>query len=119
MIKVSHMVGLGNANYYRDHVFRVAVEQYLNPFVFLVQPEMHLRRYEGVDMVINGGSPTRDDVIYSVVAGIHYTFRNSLAATLDYHFSAVQTDYRYMVDGVVDDPSFVRHQLLAGIHWAM
>jgi hypothetical protein len=107
-----------NANFYRDHVIQLAVEQLFNPFVFMIQPELHFRRYEGTDMFVMG-PPTRDDVIFSLVTGLHYNFRNSIAATLDYHFSTVQTDFTYMVDGVVDDPGFSRHQLLAGLRWAL
>jgi hypothetical protein len=106
-----------NANYYRDHVFRLNIQQFFVPFAFLVQPEFHLRRYEGINIVM--GEPTRDDVIFAVIGGIHYNFRNSLAATLDYHFSMVSTDYTYTVDGMTDDPGFVRHQLLAGVRWAL
>jgi hypothetical protein len=106
-----------NANFYRDHVVRLNLQQLLVPFVFMVQPEVHLRRYEGVNIVM--GPPTRDDLIFSVIAGVHYNFRNSVAATLDYHFSVVETDYRYTVDGMTDDPGFARHQLLAGVRWAL
>lgn len=106
-----------NANYYRDHVFRLWLQQDFVPFAFVVQPEVHLRHYEGITLV--GGPPSRDDVIFSVIAGVHYNFKNSLAAGIDYHFTAVQTDYKYMTDGGVDDPSFVRHQLLASLHWAL
>ena len=106
-----------NANYYRDHVIRLWLQQDFVPFQFVVQPEVHLRRYEGI--MIAGAPPSRDDVIISVIAGLHYNFRNSLALGLDYHFTAVETDYRYMTDGAVDDPSFVRHQLLLGLRWAL
>jgi hypothetical protein len=106
-----------NANFYRDHVGRLNVQQMFAPFVMMVQPEVHFRRYEGI--MIAGAPTTRDDVIISVIGGVHYHFRNSLAATLDYHFSMVSTDYRYMADGVVDDPSFARHELLAGVRWAL
>jgi hypothetical protein len=108
-----------NANYYRDHVIQLNVEQLLPPFVLLVQPEVHLRNYAGTLVMGTGGEVSRDDFIFSVIAGLHYNFRNSLAATLDYHFSTVQTNFRYMVDGVVDDPGFTRHQLLAGLRWAL
>lgn len=106
-----------NANYYRDHVIRLNVQQLFAPFVFMAQPEVHFRRYEGITLVM--GPPTRDDLIFSLISGIHYNFRNSLAATLNYHFSVVSTDYMYTVDGAADDPGFVRHELLAGIRWAM
>jgi opacity protein-like surface antigen len=108
-----------NANFYRDHVVRLNLEQLFAPFVFMAQPEVHFRRYEGTIVQSTTNTNTRDDVIFSLIAGIHYNFRNSLAATLDYHFSTVQTDFRYMTDGIVDDPSFTRHELLAGVRWAL
>ena len=54
-----------------------------------------------------------------VEPGLHYNLRNRLAATLDYRFSTVQTNYTYMVNGFSDDPSFVRHELLLGMRFAM
>ena len=66
-----------NANYYRDHVIRLSVEQIFAPFALVLQPEVHFREYNGITIV--GGAPTRDDVIVSVVGGLHYNFRNSLA----------------------------------------
>jgi hypothetical protein len=106
-----------NANFYRDHVARLWVQQFVAPFVLMAQPEVHFRKYEGISAV--AGPPTRDDVIISVIGGIHYNFRNWIGATLEYHFTSVQTDYTYMVDGIVDDPSYLRHQLLLGMRVAM
>jgi hypothetical protein len=106
-----------NAQFYRDHIVRGWLQQAYVPFVFVVQPEMHFRHYEGITIV--AGPPTRDDFIVAVVAGIHYNLRNWIAFTADYRFAAVQTDYRYMVNGVTDDPSYVRHELLVGTRVAM
>ena len=106
-----------NANFYRDHVLRLWVQQLFVPFVVMFQPEIHFREYEGIDPMI--GSPTRNDVIIAAIAGVHYNFRNWLAATLDYHFSTVQTNYTYMTDGIVDDPSYTRHELLLGMRLAL
>jgi hypothetical protein len=108
-----------NANYYRDHVIQLLFEQLVNPFVVVVQPEVHFREYNGVTIV--NGPMTRDDVIFAVVAGVHYNFRNWIAATLNYRFSMVDTDYRYMPigGGSVLDPSYVRHELLAGVRFAL
>lgn len=108
-----------NANFYRDHVVRLLVQQLVNPIVVMVQPELHFREYQGVDTLVMGANPTRDDVIFSVIAGVHYNFRNWIAATLDYHFTDVSTNYRLMTDGIVDDPSYVRHELLLGVRVAM
>ncbi len=106
-----------NANYYRDHVFRMAVQHAIIPFALTLQPEVHLRQYNGVTLVM--GPPTRDDVIFALSAGAHYNFRDSIAVTLDYQFSWVSTDYRYMAGMVLDDPSFARHQMLLGVRWAL
>lgn len=108
-----------NANYYRDHVIALNIEQMFVPFVVMVQPEVHFRQYDGTLVPGSMGQTTRNDTIISVIAGLHYNFRNSLAATLDYHFSMVSTDFKYMVDGITDDPGFVRHELLAGVRWAL
>ena len=94
------------------------LQQLVDPLVFMVQPELHFREYSGVDIV--NGPATRDDVIFAVVAGAHYNFRNWLVATLNYRFSTVQTDYRYMpLGGPITDPSYVRHEVLLGIRVAM
>ena len=108
-----------NANYYRDHIIQLLVEQAFAPIVVMVQPEVHFREYDGVKIVAGPG--TRDDVILAVVAGAQYNFRNWIAATLSYRFSDVSTDYRYMPlgGGVLTDPSYVRHEVLLGLRVAM
>ncbi len=106
-----------NANFYRDHVARLWVQQLFVPFVIMFQPEIHFREYQGIDPMI--GMPTRNDVIIAAIAGVHYNFRNWLAATLDYHFATVQTDYTQMVDGITDDPGYTRHELLLGMRLAL
>jgi hypothetical protein len=110
-----------NANYYRDHVIRASLQQIIKPLVFMVQPELHLREYNGINTALPDimGPDTRDDVIISVIAGAHYAFRNWMAATLNYRFSSVSTDYMYTIGGMTDDPGFVRHELLAGIRVAL
>ena len=106
-----------NANYYRDHVLRLWMRQLVTPFVVMVQPEVHLREYSGIPPT--QGAAVRDDVIFSVIAGMSYNFRNWLAATLNYRFTDVTTSYRYMSGGMSDDPSFVRHELLLGMRAAL
>jgi hypothetical protein len=116
-----------NANFYRENVFRIWWQQLLAPFVLMAQPEVHLRTYNGMYipgiMGVGGGMApsTRDDTIISVIGGAHYNFRNWIAATLDYHFSQVVTDFRYMVatSPTPLDPGYVRHELLLGIRVAM
>lgn len=111
-----------NANYYRDHVLRATLQHLVVPFVVMLQPEVHFRQYNGVPQAIPTlmGPPTRNDVIFALVGGVHYNFRNRMAATVDYRFSSVVTDYMYQAAGAVQtNPGFVRHELLAGIRFAL
>jgi hypothetical protein len=109
-----------NANYYRDHVVRMWLQQLVVPFVFMAQPEIHFREYSGVSTIVPGAMDTRDDTIISVVAGVHYIFRNWIAGTLDYRFTDVSTNFRYMAGTTPNEnPSFVRHELLLGMRIAM
>ncbi|HWU89731.1 MAG TPA: hypothetical protein VN253_20855 [Kofleriaceae bacterium] len=108
-----------NANFYRDHTLRATLEQGFVPFILTVRPEFHLRQYNGIT-VPGASSPVRDDVILALTVGAHYNFRNWIAATLDYSFTTVQTNFTYMPEpGVTDDPSFVRHELLVGMRAAL
>jgi len=108
-----------NANYFRDHVVRLWLQQMYVPFALTVQPELHFRRYDGIT-IVNGPS-TRSDIIFSMAVGVHYNFRNWIAGTLGYNLSLVQTDYRYMPlpSGPMDDPSYIRHELVVGVRVAM
>jgi hypothetical protein len=110
-----------NANFYRDHQFKVLVDQQFAPFVVLASAELHFREYEGITNVtgIVGNMAVRDDVIGAVTAGGRYLFRGWLAGTVDYQFASVNTDFRYDVGkGMMDDPSYTRHQLLLGVRAA-
>lgn len=108
-----------NANFFRDHHFRLLLEQQIVPFVFTLQPELRLRRYEGVMTVVPGAPDTRDDVIVSVAAGGRYSFRDWLAGVIEYRLSSVSTDFTYDVGGTMDDPSFARHELVLGVRAAL
>jgi len=104
-----------NANFYRDHTFQASLEQYFVPFVVFVRPELRLRQYDGTIVMGTNGN-VRNDVIISGTAGVRYSFRDWIAGTLDYQLSFVQTDFKYNAGGgLVDDPSYVRHELLLGV----
>jgi hypothetical protein len=107
-----------NANFYRDHALGVSIEQYFIPFIVFVQPEVRLRRYEGTIVVGTTGN-TRDDLLVGATVGMRYSFRDWIAATLDYQLQAVDTNFRYDPgNGMIVDPSYVRHQLLLGVRAA-
>lgn len=105
-----------NSNYFRDHRLRVNVRQLYAPFTLSLDPEIRIRQYRGVQTLIPmAPSDTRDDFIAAVAASARYSFRDRWAAVAQYRFSTVQTDFRYMFDGDVDDPTFLRHELMFGI----
>jgi hypothetical protein len=103
-----------NANFYGEHFIQAGIEHYFVPFLVFANGEIHLRDYQG--LLIPGNMNSRDDFIAAANAGLRYGFRHNIAATVDYHFAAVQTDFRYMAAGIApEDPSYVRHELLAGV----
>jgi opacity protein-like surface antigen len=108
-----------NASFFTDHAFRVGVQQDFVPFALTASAEAKLRTYEGIFRNVPSSTTTRSDVIFAVTAGAHYNFRDWLAATLNYDFATVQTDFTYMTDGLRLNPSFTRHQLLLGIRAAL
>jgi hypothetical protein len=109
-----------NANFYRDHALKLKLEQQmLDRFAISAAAEVRFRLYRGIIMEVNSTETDRSDVIFSVPLGATYNFRDWIAATLDYKFTTVQTDFRYMADmGVLDDPSYTRHSLMAGVRAA-
>jgi hypothetical protein len=108
-----------NANYYKEHVLRAWAYHINQPFVFSLQPEIHFREYQGTFVMSTTGANVRDDTIISIIAGISYSVRKEIAVGLDYRFTDVSTDFRYMTGGMVIDPSFARHAVLLGIRVAL
>lgn len=107
-----------NANFYRDHLIQASIEQYFVPFVVFARPELRVRQYEGTIVMGTDGN-TRNDLIIGATVGMRYSFRDWIAATLDYQLSVIQTDFLYNAGGgTVDDPSYVRHELLLGVRAA-
>jgi hypothetical protein len=109
-----------NSNFYRDHHVQLALEQLFVPFAIVIRPELYVRRYNDVPVMSVDGETVRDDLIAQITVGARYSFRNWLATTIDYSFTTVQTDFRYTdaSGSFIDDPSFTRHTLLAGLRAA-
>jgi len=107
-----------NANFFRDHRFQGSIEHYFVPFVVFARPELRLRQYEGT-IVMGTTGTTRNDLIVGATVGMRYSFRDWIAGTLDYQLSVIQTDFAYDTgSGLVDDPSYVRQELLLGVRAA-
>jgi hypothetical protein len=105
-------------------VVALQLQHVIDPLVIMLQPEIHFRQYDGVIVMPAPGSTTnRDDTIVAVVAGVHYIYRNSFAITLDYKLTDLSTDFEYLAPNpggmpTVTNPSYIRHELLAGLRWA-
>lgn len=106
-----------NANFYRDHVLQAWFEQQVNPFAIYVSPVLRLRRYEGLNPPLMGPL-VRDDVIFATSVGMRYQFRNWITATAEYRLVLDDTNYRYTGGAAMTDPSYVRHEVFAGVRVA-
>ena len=102
-----------NASFYRDHQIRLALAQQFDRFTFTGDVDVRFRHYENTILVNDEMTRVRDDVIIAFNAGGRYHLRDWLAATIDYRFVSDQTDFRDVMGG--DDPSYVRHEIMAGV----
>jgi hypothetical protein len=114
------------ANYFRDHMFQVAENHAFGDKITLsTSLDFRLRNYQsaGIDLGPNYMGPTeRNDLLATFAVSPRYYFQDWLAATVDYNLMVDSTDYRYSISGDPNtqgvNPSFVRHQLLAGVRAA-
>ena len=105
-----------NADYYRDHHFGAHIDHQFDRLVASARGEMRLRGYRGINPMI--GPSDRDDLIFSVGVRAQYVLKDWMAIVGDYHTDVDQTDYMSDVGGGLDDPSFVRHEVTAGVRAA-
>ena len=108
-----------NANFYDEHLLRAWAYQRVGRLVFSVQPELHFRTYHGTVVTSTMGTTDRADDIFSIVAGVSYNLKDQLQLALDYRFTDLSTDFRYMTDWITIDPSYARHAVLLGIRVAL
>lgn len=111
-----------NANFYRDHLLLASIEQQLIPVLVFARPELRLRRYDGITENIPGVMPSsnsRNDTIFALTAGVRYNFRDWIAASIEYRLAIDHTDFTYSFNGMVDDPSYTRHEVLLGVRAAL
>jgi hypothetical protein len=106
-----------NANFFRDHVFMGWLEHKIDRFGLYLTPEIRFREYQGLNPPLMGG-PVRDDVIAAAAVGIRYQFRNWVNASVQYRVVDDSTDYRNTTGTMMLDPSYVRHELFAGVRLA-
>ncbi len=106
-----------NANFYRDHVIQGWLEHKVERFGVYLAPEVRFRQYEGLNPPLMG-STVRDDVIAAAAIGVRYQFRNWVSASVQYRIVDDSTDYRYTSGATMLDPSYLRHEVFAGVRLA-
>lgn len=111
-----------SSNFYRDTTIAAKAIQQVGNIVFDGGPEVHLRHYRGIPMVV--GDADRDDTIAAVLARIQLLIADRFSVSAEYRFATVQTDYRAIVrDGTgtprgMDDPSYTRNEFTLGLRVA-
>ena len=108
-----------NANYYDEHLVRAWWFHRHDRWVISAQPEVHFRTYHGTLVASTTGMNVRSDDIFSFIAGVSYNIKNQLQLALDYRFTDLSSDFRYMTDGITIDPSYSRHAVLFGVRGAL
>lgn len=106
-----------NADFYRDHHLGAHVDHQISRVLLTARGELRLRSYQGVSEALGGG-PVRNDLIFAVGARGQLVLRDNLAILADYRTEVDQTEFRSVVAGMVDDPSYVRTEITAGVRAA-
>lgn len=106
-----------NANFYRDHAFQGWLEHKVERFGVFLSPELRFREYQGINPPLMGPA-VRDDVIIAAAVGVRYQFRNWVNASIQYRVVDDSTDYRYTAGTMMLDPSYLRHEVYAGVRLA-
>jgi hypothetical protein len=108
-----------NANYYRDHAFKLGLSQQVGPVVFDGTAEMRLRRFHtllAAPELIPSNPDIRDDVLFEGIARAAYALSDWLSLTATYRYTLDNTSERYMLtSGAINDPSFVRQEVVLGV----
>ncbi len=106
-----------NANYYRDHHLGGRVDQQLGArLLATANVDLILRGYRGITPAL--GAPSRDDLVVSLGARGSYVLKDTFALVAQWRTDVDQTDYVSMFEGSVDDPSYVRTEITAGVRAA-
>lgn len=103
-----------NANFYSEHVAEARVQQQVQGRLILEgRLAGHVRHYDGIPMALGGGS--RDDLILALSGEGKYLLREWLGISGSLQLASDQTNFRYDAGGVIDDPSYTRFEVFAGL----
>lgn len=104
-----------NSNFYRDALARAEVEHATQRFGLRGLAAVIARRYGGIPATV-GNDSSREDTIFHVAASARFRVHRWLSAYVSYDLQTVSTDFQGVLpSGEIDDPSFVRQLVLAGI----
>ena len=106
-----------NANFYSEHAIQGWLEHKVERFGVYLTPELRFRTYEGLNPPLMGPA-VRDDTILAAAVGVRYQFVNWVSASIQYRIVDDSTDYRYTSGTMMLDPSYLRHEIFAGIRLA-
>ena len=106
------------ANYFRDHQFSMMdTQSFYEKFVMMTIFDLRFRDYESI--AIPGVTASqRSDILFDFGLSPRYYFRDWFALTIDYDLLIDSTDFRYTTDGMMVDPSYLRHQFMLGVRAA-
>jgi hypothetical protein len=105
------------ADYFRDHKVTLKVDQQLIEKLLLTGAvDLRYRGYRGIDGMLINAPDSRDDFVFAGHARAQYVLTERYYATADYSASVVETSYRYdpVGPGGIDDPGYIRHELMFG-----
>ncbi len=110
-----------NADYYLEHMAKMALAHQIANVVAGAEGEVHFRNYRGIPPVVMPiTTGDRNDVIFLARANANYVVRHWLAIFAEYIVVSDQTDFLYMVaPGENDDPSYVRQEIFVGARGAI
>lgn len=100
-----------NANYYGEHHIQGSVSHQIRTFVLSAGTGVRFRGYRGVPGVVSD-EENRDDVILEANARAEWVIYDRFSLYLDYGLQSVDTEFR---TNEMDDPSYLRQELLLGL----
>ncbi len=103
-----------NSNFYTEHKIAATITQQIDRLLLEGRGGLHLRHYDGIPMTISNES-VRNDFIIALSGVGKYLLRDWLAATASIQLASDQTQFRSTSEGNIDDPSFTRFEIFAGM----
>ena len=104
-----------NANYFNEHRLRADVTQAIGTVTIInAGLAARFRGYRGVPMALMPSDENRDDFILEARLRANWMLQDRFSLYAEYLLQSVDTEFRTGFDGVVDDPSYIRHEAWLG-----